>query len=237
MKVLFLALLMVGCASTPKAVVEQKPVIRERPKAPKVIATKPIEKPVDLNNFMTEISYQAHLRAKPELFADSIGKLPKGTKVEVLGWYGNFYHVKSAEAEGWTSEAIVVLTEAIKRKKPEWKKAAREQKKAKIKEQIEAQEQEREQQRAEARRKWREALAAKRKTLTEAYGAKIAERLMNGQIWIGMTRAMAIAARGEPEDINKTTTAGGVSEQFVYGDMSNRKYLYFDNGILTTIQE
>ncbi len=40
--------------------------------------------------------------------------------------------------------------------------------------------------------------------------------------------------RGEdPTVLNLTTTACGVSEQWVYGDTS---YLYFDSGILTDIQ-
>jgi hypothetical protein len=39
---------------------------------------------------------------------------------------------------------------------------------------------------------------------------------------------------GKPEDINKTTTAFGVSEQWVYSDY---KYIYLENGIVTAIQE
>lgn len=39
---------------------------------------------------------------------------------------------------------------------------------------------------------------------------------------------------GSPKKINKTTTAYGVHEQWVY---SGYKYLYFDNGILTSIQD
>jgi len=52
---------------------------------------------------------------------------------------------------------------------------------------------------------------------------------------IGMTRAEAIdSAWGRPKDINTTTTASAVREQWVYG---LSRYLYFVNGILTTIQE
>jgi hypothetical protein len=51
---------------------------------------------------------------------------------------------------------------------------------------------------------------------------------------IGMTQAEVLASSwGRPDDINKTTTAYGTSEQWVYG---HRNYLYFRNGILTTIQ-
>lgn len=39
---------------------------------------------------------------------------------------------------------------------------------------------------------------------------------------------------GEPEDINKTTTKHGVKSQWVYPDF---KYIYFEDGVVTTIQE
>lgn len=51
---------------------------------------------------------------------------------------------------------------------------------------------------------------------------------------IGMTQEEVLASSwGKPKDINKTTTAYGTSEQWVY---SNYNYLYFDDGILTSIQ-
>jgi hypothetical protein len=54
-------------------------------------------------------------------------------------------------------------------------------------------------------------------------------------IQIGMTTEEVLNSKwGKPIDINRTTTANGVSEQWVY---PNFKYLYFEDGILTTIQE
>ena len=51
---------------------------------------------------------------------------------------------------------------------------------------------------------------------------------------IGMTQAQVLdIAWGKPERINRTTTAAGTREQWVYG---SRSYLYFQDGILTTIQ-
>ena len=51
---------------------------------------------------------------------------------------------------------------------------------------------------------------------------------------IGMTKQQVLDSMwGEPEKINKTTTAYGTSEQWVY---PNNNYLYFENGILTAIQ-
>lgn len=53
---------------------------------------------------------------------------------------------------------------------------------------------------------------------------------------IGMTKEQVInrTSWGRPYDINRTITAGRTHEQWVYG---NRRYLYFDNGVLTAIQD
>lgn len=52
---------------------------------------------------------------------------------------------------------------------------------------------------------------------------------------IGMTQQEVLNSNwGKPKDINKTTTAYGTSEQWVYDEY---KYLYFEDGLLTTIQE
>jgi hypothetical protein len=49
-----------------------------------------------------------------------------------------------------------------------------------------------------------------------------------------MTQAEVLASSwGKPDDINRTITAYGTREQWVYG---YRSYLYFDDGILTAIQ-
>ena len=54
-------------------------------------------------------------------------------------------------------------------------------------------------------------------------------------ITIGMSQQDVLdSIWGQPEDINKTTTKYGVSEQWVY---SGYRYIYFDNGIVTAIQE
>jgi len=53
------------------------------------------------------------------------------------------------------------------------------------------------------------------------------------QVRIGMTKAQCRLSWGDPEDINKTSGNWGTSEQWVYSASS---YLYFKNGILSTIQ-
>lgn len=52
---------------------------------------------------------------------------------------------------------------------------------------------------------------------------------------IGMTASEVLKSTwGEPEKINKTTTAYGVTEQWVY---SGNRYVYLEDGVVTAIQE
>lgn len=79
-------------------------------------------------------------------------------------------------------------------------------------------------------------IAAKNKKkadLTRKYGASNANLILQGKIRIGMTQEMCIDAWGNPSDVNKTSGSFGVHEQWVYGVGS---YVYFENGIITTIQ-
>lgn len=73
----------------------------------------------------------------------------------------------------------------------------------------------------------------KRKKLTAKYGSATANRLINGEIWIGMTMNQAVESLGNPNNINETVTARGKDHQFVYDNL----YLYFKDGVLTTYQK
>ncbi len=73
----------------------------------------------------------------------------------------------------------------------------------------------------------------KKDLLIKKYGTQNAILILNGHVKIGMNKAMCIEAWGEPESRNKTINKNIVFEQWVYG---NGNYLYFENGILKTIQ-
>lgn len=64
------------------------------------------------------------------------------------------------------------------------------------------------------------------------FGIEKFNLILEGKVRIGMTKEMCKLSWGEPKDINVTITSGSKSEQWVYDD----NYLYFENGILTTIQ-
>lgn len=74
----------------------------------------------------------------------------------------------------------------------------------------------------------------RRNQIIDKYGIVNGEAILNHKVKIGWTKSMCIASWGKPYDINRTTTTYGSSEQYVY---SLKKYLYFENGILTAIQD
>lgn len=68
----------------------------------------------------------------------------------------------------------------------------------------------------------------------EAVRATLIEgAVRGGNIIIGMSDADVRRSWGTPDSVNRTTLANGVREQWVY----RRGYLYFENSILTVIQE
>lgn len=86
--------------------------------------------------------------------------------------------------------------------------------------------------RAEAARKARMKPIEK---IMEKYGCSRsdADRVLHHEVILGMTAELCRASWGKPRDINKSTGSWGVHEQWCY---SSGNYLYFENGILTSIQ-
>lgn len=66
------------------------------------------------------------------------------------------------------------------------------------------------------------------------YGAKFGSLIADNKVAIGMNMEMCRLAWGEPLDINRITMKGYAHEQWVYGFGT---YLYFNNGVLSTIQD
>jgi hypothetical protein len=66
------------------------------------------------------------------------------------------------------------------------------------------------------------------------WDAKTNDAILNETILIGMDKTQVMAVMGRCHKIKTSTTAQWVNEQWVYGD--HAYYLYFENGILRTIQ-
>ncbi len=63
-----------------------------------------------------------------------------------------------------------------------------------------------------------------------------AHRILAGEMWIGMTAEMLLASRGKPREINRTISATGTREQWIYGEFC-KPCAYVENGLVTTIQD
>jgi len=62
--------------------------------------------------------------------------------------------------------------------------------------------------------------------------------IRSGQVKLGMSKGMVTASIGFPIDVNRTVGTFGVHEQWVYGENPRyRKYIYFENGIVTSWQD
>lgn len=63
------------------------------------------------------------------------------------------------------------------------------------------------------------------------------EELERGKVLPGMEAAAVLAAWGKPSQINKTTTATSVREQWVYfRGRASTDYVYLVNGVTTSVQ-
>ena len=74
----------------------------------------------------------------------------------------------------------------------------------------------------------------RRSKIINIYGKENGEAILNHKVKIGWSKSMCFESWGKPQIINRTINAFGTIEQCVY---SLKKYLYFENGILTTIQD
>jgi hypothetical protein len=78
-----------------------------------------------------------------------------------------------------------------------------------------------------------EASAARIRQTVAREQRELAAKKKKEGVRVGMTPEDVIASSwGKPERVNRTTNAYGVREQWVYGN----NYLYFKDGVLTTIQ-
>lgn len=81
-------------------------------------------------------------------------------------------------------------------------------------------------------------LEEKKIKVYELYGKKEGDKILSGQVELGMDTLAVIYALGYPDDRNETKSRYGVSEQFVYRSSTfGDRYYYFEDGKLTVIQK
>jgi len=85
--------------------------------------------------------------------------------------------------------------------------------------------------------------------MSEGFSREEAEAIIKDRLSIGMREEVVIEIQGRPEEINQTRTASGTQSQWVYCTQhrntgapswklycTDYSYLYFENGVLTAIQ-
>lgn len=76
-----------------------------------------------------------------------------------------------------------------------------------------------------------------RESARQKRSAVLEENIAQRKVAIGMTSDDVLASWGKPNKINKTVTAGGTTEQWVYeGAKFRHQYVYLDNGTVRSIQ-
>jgi len=73
--------------------------------------------------------------------------------------------------------------------------------------------------------------------LNETWGQDITNLIKNQKIKIGMSKYQVMVSWGKPDKINKTISKTYKKEQWIYKRFYSNQYLYFEDGLLITIQD
>ncbi|WP_259090353.1 SH3 domain-containing protein [Salinibacter ruber] len=153
----------------------------------------------------------ATLRDTSSLYGDSITEVPEGASVTLLKRKSDYVKVNYEDQVGWISVGIAFPYDGVY--VPSSPLSAK----------IAA---------IEAR------IEDKQGEMRDADGSDyLVEAARNGKVVIGMSERLVRKALGIPRDINRTRRAGLVREQWVYGSIPDRKYVYLENGEVTSIQD
>ena len=169
---------------------------------------------IQLPNIEIETNSEINIFSEPNLASYVKGVLPKKSKITVLGYESGFYMIDSKGEKGYAHYSTLPTDERLLAYKTQGMVQENEKKEKKEKEELE--------------------LKKKREVaIIKEFGTKNGKRILNGEIWLGMTSSMAIESIGVPKEKNRTIGSWGEHEQWVY----EYRYLYFENDILKSWQD
>lgn len=163
-----------------------------------------------------------------------LGKVHKGDSVQVIDFNKDYYKILYDGIYGWVYKEFVKGGEDLAIFRDKYESVQNEQKAADKLEQQKRAEQARLEREKEENEELIENYRKRKSSLTRRFGSSTTSKILNNQVWIGMTKEMLGESLGHPQDINRTVTAGNVSEQWVYG---RGRYVYLDNNIVTSWQD
>lgn len=181
------------------------------------LKSKEIKKIVSDSSLVSTARKGAYIKKSSNVMGRIITKLTEKKQVTLLDYFDGYFGVCTDSICGYMNELWIEnnekIDEFIKVKKQEQKELKRLEYENKLKlKKVE--------------------YAKLEKKYIKKYGQKTYNELKKGYYWIGMNREMATISLGSPKDINRTVGSWGVHEQWVY----DSKYLYFENGKLTSYQ-
>ena len=174
--------------------------------------------------------------------ADKLFNIPTGTRLRILEQENLMYRIYSDEENRYVYTGFIrfddenakeILQTNWNNRKSEIEEKIRNQRETEKAEEQRLAEIERKKKEAEIR----QAEEQRRKNIYNKYSENIANKIIDREIWIGMTKQMAIDSWGNPGKINRTVTENLVREQWVYERNYKTYYLYFRNGKLDAFQE
>ena len=89
----------------------------------------------------------------------------------------------------------------------------------------------------ETKEKYRKAVLDEVFRRNSHWSSEVKSDIRKRYVHIGMTKDQVLISWGRPNDINRTVGTWGTHEQWVYGETLNRRYLYFQDGIMTSFQD
>lgn len=183
----------------------------------------------------TFVNQSWHSKFLPEYDSQNVNYLEKGSEITVIGYFKgalDYYFVKLADGHFFW-DANIIMTDSligIKKMLEASYKAKKVKEDSIYKAKITRDD-------SIYQREVKKETKERKVYLINRYGAKIAEKILNRQIWLGMSDKMLIETIGKPVDINRTVGSFGIHEQWVYGSIQNTEYYYFENGKLKSWQD
>lgn len=162
-----------------------------------------------------EVEKKVELRKHAGPFGPVIATVPSGTMVPVTGKDETYARVEYDGREGWVNSEIAFGEEVS----PVTGDA---------KEEV---------QRLRERVDRKRCLLKIARTQNVSAPAKLIRAACRGEVRVGMTPKLVREAWGSPSEKNVTRTEYSRREQWVYGSLGDRRYVYIEGGEVTTIQQ
>jgi len=172
--------------------------------------------------FKGKVYSQLDLYKTPSLSGKKVtlASIPKNTILLVLGEINGFYKTNYNGVNGYIRSYQFTLDKYED-------KAFLHSQAIEISDEILKAEQE------EKAQKEREQALKKVQDIRSKYSDKTAQRLLDKEIWIGMTEEMLYYSRGYPNETTRQVGSWGIHKTCIYGEFPNCTYRFIKNGKLT----